>query len=120
MQNPGAKNAPRERVGLFETVNRNTTASEDRPGRDAARAQRSGASLIRDRQGVERSTQVGFTRLAQLKAPISSKSEIGVCKKQENTGIGPISAALAAVLWKPHPEEALEARLLSMRAGEST
>jgi hypothetical protein len=30
-------------------------------------------------------------------------------KKQENTGIGPASAALAAVLCKPHPEEARSA-----------
>jgi hypothetical protein len=29
-------------------------------------------------------------------APISGKPEIGVCRKQENTGIGPTSAALAA------------------------
>jgi hypothetical protein len=30
-------------------------------------------------------------------------------EKQENTGIGPTSATLAAVLWKPHPEEARSA-----------
>ncbi|OLB73734.1 MAG: hypothetical protein AUI16_16465 [Alphaproteobacteria bacterium 13_2_20CM_2_64_7] len=30
-------------------------------------------------------------------------------KKQENTGNGATSAALAAVLWKPHPEEARSA-----------
>jgi hypothetical protein len=30
-------------------------------------------------------------------------------KKQENTGIEPTGAALAAALWKPHPEEARSA-----------
>src|SRR5580704_16766075 len=39
----------------------------------------SGAPLIRDRHRPERSTQVGFTRLAHLQAPISGKPEIGVC-----------------------------------------
>jgi hypothetical protein len=48
------------------------------PGCGAAR---SGAPLIRDRHGLERSTQVGFTRLAHIGAPISGKPEIGVCKK---------------------------------------
>ena len=48
------------------------------PGCGAAR---SGAPLIRDRHGLERSTQVGFTRLAHIGAPISDKPEIGVCRK---------------------------------------
>jgi hypothetical protein len=48
------------------------------PGCGAAR---SGAPLIRDRHGLERSTQVGFTRLAHIGAPISGKPEIGVCRK---------------------------------------
>jgi hypothetical protein len=56
-QSPGAKNALREREGLFEMVNR--VRARPRllrvPGCDAARAQRSGASLIRDRRGLERS-----------------------------------------------------------------
>jgi hypothetical protein len=40
----------------------------------------SGAPLIRDRHGLERSTQFGFTRLAHIKAPISGKPEIGFCR----------------------------------------
>jgi hydroxyethylthiazole kinase len=47
----------------------------------------SGAPLIRDRDGLERSTQVGFNRLAHIKAPISDKPEIGFCS-------APIRAAL--------------------------
>src|SRR5262249_56314907 len=42
---------------------------------------------IRDRHGMERSTQVGFTRLARISAPISGKPEIGVCS-------APLRAAL--------------------------
>jgi len=49
------------------------------PGCDAARARASGASLIRDRHRLERSTQVGLARLAHICAPISGKPEIGVC-----------------------------------------
>ena len=45
------------------------------------------APLIRDRHGLERSTQVGFTRLAHVQAPISGKPEIGVCS-------APLRAAL--------------------------
>jgi hypothetical protein len=37
------------------------------------------APLSRDRHRLERSTQVGFTRLARIWAPISGKPEIGVC-----------------------------------------
>src|SRR5262245_34624321 len=37
------------------------------------------APLIRDRHRLERSTQVGFTRLAHISSPISGKPEIGVC-----------------------------------------
>src|SRR6266498_3053051 len=37
------------------------------------------APLIRDRHRLERSTQVGCTRLAHISAPISGKPEIGVC-----------------------------------------
>jgi hypothetical protein len=48
------------------------------PGCGAAQ---SGAPLMRDRHGLERSTQVGFTRLAHIGAPISGKPEIGVCRK---------------------------------------
>src|SRR5215831_11887051 len=47
--------------------------------RCSAKLLRSGAPLIRDRQRPERSTQVGFTRLAHMQAPISGKPEIGVC-----------------------------------------
>src|SRR5262249_54964691 len=47
----------------------------------------SGAPLIRDRHRLERSTQVGFTRLAHVQAPISGKPEIGVCS-------APLRAAL--------------------------
>jgi hypothetical protein len=36
------------------------------------------APLIRDRHRLERSTQVGFTRLAHISSPISGKPEIGV------------------------------------------
>jgi hypothetical protein len=57
------------------------------PGRDAARVSASGASLIRDRHRLERSTQVGFTRLARISSPISGKPEIGVCS-------APLRAAL--------------------------
>jgi hypothetical protein len=73
------------------------------PGCGAAR---SGAPLIRDRHGLERCTQVAFTRLAHIGAPINPRSVSA--EKQENTGIGP-TRALAAVLWKPHPEEARSA-----------
>jgi len=45
------------------------------------------APLIRDRHRLERSTQVGFTRLAHVQAPISGKPEIGVCS-------APLRAAL--------------------------
>jgi hypothetical protein len=47
--------------------------------RVGARLRRAMASLIRDRRRLQRSTQVGFTRLAHLQAPISDKPEIGVC-----------------------------------------
>jgi hypothetical protein len=56
------------------------------------------APLIRDRHRLERSTQVGFTRLAHVQAPISGKPEIGVC-----------SAPLRAALRPGH--------LLRMRQG---
>jgi hypothetical protein len=52
LQAPDAKNAPRERAGLFDIVRWITKASESAacPGCDAARASASSASLIRDRQ----------------------------------------------------------------------
>jgi hypothetical protein len=56
----------------------------------------SGAPLIRDRHGLERSTQVGFTRLAHIgrRSRVNPRSESA--EKQEKTGIGPTSAVLAA------------------------
>jgi hypothetical protein len=45
------------------------------------------APLIQERHRLERSTQVGFTRLAHVQAPISGKPEIGVCS-------APLRAAL--------------------------
>ena len=80
--NPGRSNAgagTRE-CGLIELVRWecNPTIDYACPGCGAAR---SGAPLIRDRHGLERSTQVGFTRLAHIGAPISGKPKIGVCRK---------------------------------------
>jgi hypothetical protein len=63
------------------------------PGCGAAR---SGAPLIRDRHGLERSTQVGFTRLAHIGRRSRVNPRSVSAEKQENTGIGPTSAALAA------------------------
>jgi hypothetical protein len=68
-----------------------------------------GAPLIRDRHGLERSTQVGFTRLAHIGRRSRVNPRSVSAEKQENTGMGPTSAALAAVLCKPHPEEARSA-----------
>jgi hypothetical protein len=57
-QSPDAAMRARERDGLFDIVSwelRNPAVGIACPGRDAARAQRSGASLIRDRQRLRRS-----------------------------------------------------------------
>jgi hypothetical protein len=79
-QTPGAKKraAGTRECGLIELVRWecNPTIDYACPGCGAAR---SGAPLIRDRHGLERSTQVGFT--CAHWAPISGKPEIGVCKK---------------------------------------
>jgi hypothetical protein len=69
----------------------------------------SGAPLIRDRHGLERSTQVGFTRLAHIGAPISGKPEIGVCKKTGKYRKRTNQRGARGGLWKPHPEEARSA-----------
>jgi hypothetical protein len=91
--------------GLIELVRWecNPTIAYACPGCGAAR---SGAPLIRDRHGLERSTQVGFTRLAHIGRRSRVNPRSVSAEKQEKTGSGPTSAALAAVLWKPHPEEA--------------
>jgi hypothetical protein len=62
--------------------------------RGHARLRRAMAPLIRDRRRLERSTQVGFTRLARISSPISGKPEIGVC-----------SAPLRAALRPGHASE---------------
>src|SRR5262249_29967792 len=80
LQTPGAENAPRERDGLFEKrmrLRRRPTLSRVPDAvqritkwghkRVDARLRRAMAPLIRDRHRLERSTQVGFTRLAHFK-----------------------------------------------------
>src|SRR4029453_6388252 len=52
--NPGRKNAPRERDGLFDIVSRNDRCSLSHvPDAMQRERQRSGASLIRDRHGLK-------------------------------------------------------------------
>jgi len=75
------------------------------PGCGAAR---SGAPLIRDRHGLERSTQVGFTRLAHIGAPISDKTR-DRCLQKNRKIQGSDQPARRSRLWKPHPEEARSA-----------
>src|ERR1700757_3302882 len=45
------------------------------------------ASLVRDRHGLERSTQVGLARLARIWAPISGKAAIGVCSAPQRNQV---------------------------------
>ena len=92
-----------------ESAIRNPAVAIACRGRDAARASATGASLIRDRHGLDRSTQVGFTRLAHIGAPISGKPEIGVCKKTGKYRKRTNQRGARGGLWKPHPEEARSA-----------
>jgi hypothetical protein len=74
-QSPDAAMRARERDGLFDMVSRNDRCSLSRvPDAMQRERQRSGASLIRDRHGLERSTQVGLARLAHIWSPISGKT----------------------------------------------
>ena len=95
---PGRSNAgagTRE-CGLIELVRWecNPTIDYACPGCGAAR---SGAPLIRDRHGLERSTQVGFTRLAHIGRRFRVNPRSVSAEKQENTGIGPTGAAFASL-----------------------
>jgi hypothetical protein len=97
-QTPGAKKraAGTRECGLIELVRWecNPTIDYACPGCGAAR---SGAQLIRDRHALERSTQVGFTRLAHIGRRSRVNPRSVSAEKQENTGIGPTSAALASL-----------------------
>src|SRR6266516_2148181 len=56
------------------------------------------APLIRDRHRLERSTQVAFTRLAHIQAPISGKPEIGVCSAPQRNQVYADFVNLSALL----------------------
>src|SRR6266516_6984442 len=81
MQNPGAKKraAGTKECGLIELVRWECNPTIDYACRGCGAA-RSGAPLIRDRHGLERSTQVGFTRLAHIGRRSRVNPEIGVCR----------------------------------------
>src|SRR2546426_4845208 len=84
-QSPGAAMRARERDGLFDIVRwelRNPAVGIACPGRDAARAQRSGASLIRDRQRLRRSRVCSAPLRAALRPghPLPSCFETARCR----------------------------------------
>src|SRR5437667_8058136 len=79
-QSPGAAMRARERDGLFDIVRwelRNPAVGIACPGRDAARAQRSGASLIRDRQRLRRSIEIPATEPPKTRDTRKTRTAIG-------------------------------------------
>jgi len=70
-------------------------------------AERSGASLIRDRHGLERSTQVGLARLARFRAPILNPRSVSaahhfVLRCARDTSEGPTCGCAKSRLgWFP-------------------